>query len=129
VFLVSHDRAFLDNVVTQTIAYEGNAQWRDYVGGYDDWLQQSARGMAAWLPDAQAPVKDDKPPRAAPAARPAPAKPTRSRLSSWEARELEGLPDAIAALETEQAELTGKLADGILYRDDLAAAQTIEQRL
>ena len=47
VLLVSHDRAFLNNVVTQTIAYEGNGHWRDYVGGYDEWVAQRRRPAAA----------------------------------------------------------------------------------
>jgi len=131
VFLVSHDRMFLDNVVTQTIAYEGDARWRDYVGGYDDWATQRARGEEARSAAAR-PVRetarDDEPPAPAPE-KTAPAKPGRSRLSSWEAKELEGLPDAIAALEAEQQELNGKLADGAIYRDDPAGAAAIQQRL
>ncbi|OZI47068.1 ATP-binding cassette domain-containing protein [Bordetella genomosp. 5] len=108
VLLVSHDRAFLNNVVTQTIAAEGDGRWRDYVGGYDEWVAQRPEPVEA--------------PKAAPAApkAPAPAKPKPARtakINSWELRELEALPDAIAALEAEQATLAGKLADGSLYRD------------
>ncbi|MPS29619.1 ATP-binding cassette domain-containing protein [Pigmentiphaga sp.] len=130
VFLVSHDRMFLDNVVTQTIAYEGDARWRDYVGGYDDWATQRARADEA-KPAVARPVREavrDAPPVPAPAMS-VPAKPGRSRLSSWEAKELDGLPEAIAALEAEQQELTGKLADGSIYRDDPAGAAAIQQRL
>lgn len=108
VLLVSHDRAFLNNVVTQTIAAEGDGRWRDYVGGYDEWVAQRPEPVEA--------------PKAAPAApkAPAPAKPKPARtakINSWELRELEALPDAIAALEAEQATLAGKLADGSLYRE------------
>ncbi|MEK7948516.1 ATP-binding cassette domain-containing protein [Pigmentiphaga sp. YJ18] len=130
VFLVSHDRMFLDNVVTQTIAYEGDAHWRDYVGGYDDWATQRARVEEARSAAAR-PVREavrEEPAAPAPE-KAAPAKPGRSRLSSWEARELEGLPDAIAGLEAEQQELNGKLADGSIYRDDPAGATAIQQRL
>ncbi|VCU69436.1 ABC transporter ATP-binding protein uup [Pigmentiphaga humi] len=129
VFLVSHDRTFLDNVVTQTIAYEGEARWRDYVGGYDDWAAQSARAAEAAKP-APRPAAPAKPAReAARAESAALPKPARSRLSSWEAKELDGLPDAIAALEAEQQALTGKLADGLIYREDPAGAAAIQQRL
>ncbi|WP_454688884.1 ATP-binding cassette domain-containing protein [Achromobacter aloeverae] len=117
VLLVSHDREFLNNVVTQTIANDGPGIWNDYVGGYDDWLAQRrviapAPGPAS-VPAAPEPAAEAK--SAPAAARPKPAKV--SRLSSWETRELEGLPDAIAALEAEQEGLSGKLADGSLYRD------------
>ncbi|MDQ8033047.1 ABC transporter ATP-binding protein [Bordetella genomosp. 1] len=109
VLLVSHDRAFLNNVVTQTIAAEGEGRWRDYVGGYDEWLAQRPQPVEAAKPAAAAPAK---------AAAPARAKPARAtKINSWELRELEALPDAIAALEAEQATLAGKLADGSLYRE------------
>ena len=161
VFLVSHDRAFLDNVVTQTIAYEGDARWRDYVGGYEDWLnQRSSAAEAAYeakaavaVPAAAAPAAAKpaaaaakpaaaakaastaaaapaaeaaaKPAAAAPAAKPA----EKSRLSSWEAKELDSLPDAIAKLESEQTDLTARLADGMIYRDKPADAAAFEKRL
>ncbi len=115
VLLVSHDRAFLNNVVTQTIAYEGDGRWRDYVGGYDEWVAQRPTPASPSAPPAA-------PQTPAPAAR---AKPARSaKLSSWELRELEALPDEIAALEAEQAAQNARLADGSLYRD---APQEVEQ--
>ncbi|OZI64326.1 ATP-binding cassette domain-containing protein [Bordetella genomosp. 4] len=124
VLLVSHDRAFLNNVVTQTIAYEGEGKWRDYVGGYDDWVAQRP---ASAVPAAQS----DKSARAATSGANTTAtnnsdtgtatprtKPTRvAKLSSWEQRELEGLPDAIAKIEARQEDLSARLADGTLYRD------------
>ncbi|MGE8612904.1 MAG: ATP-binding cassette domain-containing protein [Achromobacter veterisilvae] len=127
VLLVSHDRAFLNNVVTQTIAYEGNGRWRDYIGGYDEWVAQRPAPAAA-PEDAGNPARaaDDSAARAK-AARPKPAKP--SKMNSWELRELEGLPDAIAALEAQQAELAGKLADGSLYRDAPAEVERINGEL
>ncbi|GLK96308.1 ABC transporter ATP-binding protein [Achromobacter xylosoxidans] len=127
VLLVSHDRAFLNNVVTQTIAYEGDGRWRDYVGGYDEWVAQ--RPAPAVSIEAAAPAArpaDDAAARAK-AARPKPAK--SAKMNSWELRELEGLPDAIAALEAQQAELAGKLADGSLYRDAPAEVERINSEL
>lgn len=109
VLLVSHDRAFLNNVVTQTIAAEGDGRWRDYVGGYDEW--QAQRPAQAAAPKAEKPAETAQPA----AARPKPVR--AARLSAWDLRELEALPDAIAAIEARQAELSGKLADGSLYRD------------
>ena len=117
-FLVSHDRAFLDNVVTQTIAYEGDGRWREYVGGYGD--VEAARGRAV------APVPEVA--KVAPAPRaPAPA-PKAARLGYKEQRELDGLPDAIARIEAEQADIVARLADGTLYRDAPAEATRLQAR-
>jgi ATP-binding cassette subfamily F protein uup len=93
--LVSHDRKFLDNVVTQTLAAEGAGVWREYVGGYSDWLQQ--RPM---------PVASDAP---CPKRAPARAK-TRTKLSYKDERELASLPQVIEALEREQAEVTARIS-------------------
>jgi len=128
VLLVSHDREFLNNVVTQTIASDGPGIWNDYVGGYDDWLAQR-RVMAPETESKSAstaePAAQEK--NAAVAARPKPAK--AARLSNWESRELDGLPDAVAKLEAEQAELSGKLADGSLYRDAPDEVNRINERI
>jgi ABC transport system ATP-binding/permease protein len=94
--LVSHDRKFLDNVVTQTLAAEGAGVWREYVGGYSDWLQQQ-RPM---------PVASDAP---CPKRAPARAK-TRTKLSYKDERELASLPQVIEALEREQAEVTARMS-------------------
>jgi len=118
VLLVSHDRAFLNNVVTQTIACEGQGRWRDYPGGYDDWLQQRpdpALPSAQNAADAQTNNATEKDAATTKAASTRPAR--AARLSNWEWRELEALPDAIANLEREQTELAERLADGSLYRD------------
>lgn len=115
VILVSHDRAFLDNVVTQVIAFEGDGRLREYVGGYDDWVRQRPAPPAA-APAAPKPA----------AVAPRPREP-RAKLTFREARELEALPGRIDALEAEQAGLTALLGDAALYRDDparLASAQT-----
>ncbi|WP_025136619.1 ATP-binding cassette domain-containing protein [Achromobacter sp. DH1f] len=126
VLLVSHDRAFLNNVVTQTIAYEGHGRWRDYVGGYDEWVAQ--RPASPNGEDAEKAIKAaDEAAARAKAAKPKPAK--SAKMNSWELRELEGLPEAIAALEAKQAELAGKLADGSLYRDAPAEVERINGEL
>ncbi|WP_454673063.1 ATP-binding cassette domain-containing protein [Achromobacter pestifer] len=128
VLLVSHDRAFLNNVVTQTIAYEGDGRWRDYVGGYDEWVAQRPAVAAPVADDADIAAKPvDESAARAKVARPKPAKAT--RMNAWDLRELEGLPDAIAALEAQQAELAGQLADGSLYRDAPAEVDRINAEL
>ncbi len=116
VFLVSHDRAFLDNVVTQSIVSEGEGEWKEYVGGYSDWLRQK--------PQLDAPTAVEKVGTGGTAAKPKPAaEPKAAKLSFKEKRELEQLPDQIASLEAEQVQLQGKLADPDFY---LGAAESIK---
>jgi ABC transport system ATP-binding/permease protein len=122
VFLVSHDRAFLDQVVTSVIAYEGNATWREYVGGYEDWLRQ--RGVAP-----QESEGSKKP--VAPAAKQvvASAKPAKAlKLNSKEKQELAAIPDQITALENEQAEISALLADPDTYKTDGARVAQLQAR-
>ncbi|HTY03576.1 MAG TPA: ATP-binding cassette domain-containing protein [Rhodocyclaceae bacterium] len=119
IFLVSHDRAFLDNVVTQTIAAEGGGGWKEYAGGYDDWLRyrkESAIAAAKAPSAAQARTQ---------AARTVPA----NKLTWKEQRELEGLPDLISALEAEQAELTERLGAPELHIGDAREATRVADRL
>jgi ATP-binding cassette subfamily F protein uup len=123
VLLVSHDREFLNNVVTQTIASDGPGAWHDYVGGYDDWLAQRPQPAVA---EDTAAERAATTPKSAPA-RPKSARP--SRLSAWEQKELDGMPDAIASLEAEQAALSARLADGTLYRDAPEEIDRINERL
>jgi ABC transport system ATP-binding/permease protein len=128
VFLVSHDRAFLDNVVTSTIVFEGNGLWREYEGGVQDWLIQSRRAQA--LAVAAAP-----PAAAATATAPQP-KPAqiadgpgaRKKLSYKQQRELDALPGLIETLEQEQKDLQGELADGSLYVREPERAQRLSER-
>jgi ABC transport system ATP-binding/permease protein len=131
VFLVSHDRAFLDNVVTSTIAFEGDGRWREYEGGVEDWLTQSRRSrelaQAAQARSTSAQVSEAASP--APAATPAPAPATRRKLSFKEQRELEGLPQLIEALEKEQADVQAELAEGRVYRDDPQRAAQLAARV
>jgi len=119
-FLVSHDRAFLDNVVTQSIAYEGEGRWKEYAGGYADWLR-ARRGIAR-----EAAGDGAKPQPEARAASAAPRK--RAKLSYKEARELEALPARLAALEREQSELAARLADPALYRERGVDVKTLNAR-
>ena len=122
VFLVSHDRAFLDNVVTQVIAFEGNGRLEEYPGGYQDWIDTKAR-MAAMKPaekpkETTAPQESQDKPKSA-----------RNKLSYNETRELAALPDEIAALETEQASLNQRLLDPNCYRDTPKEAIAWQQRV
>jgi len=126
VFLVSHDRRFLDNVVTSTIVWEGDeapGRWREYEGGYEDWVAQSAR--AKTLRPADAPKQ--KAEAAAPAVAAAPAAKAR-KLSYKEQRELDGLPARIEALEAEQRTLGEYLAKPESYTDDPDRAVVAQRR-
>jgi len=140
VFLVSHDRTFLDNVVTSTIAFEGEGRWREYEGGVTDWLTQSKRATELAKSKGQ---KGAQPfnygrdqlsknglarrpelPSTAPAAPP----PKTRKLSFKEQRELDSLPERIAALETEQQAIATQLVDGTLYATDNARALGLAAR-
>ncbi len=135
VFLVSHDRAFLDNVVTQTIASEGNGRWKEYVGGYSDWLRQRPAGGAARFdatggPDARPASRVPGGTQSAGAGDTAkPKAPERKKLSFKEQRELEQLPDRIAALEAEQGVLQCRLADPAFYQGPPDAVRELQTRL
>jgi ATP-binding cassette subfamily F protein uup len=112
--LVSHDRAFLNNVVTSTLVLEGQGRIGEYVGGYDDWLRQ--RKLS------EPPIKAEK----ARAGRPKPARERRQALSFKQQRELEALPQQIEALETEQKNLYQVMSDPSFYQqagDEIASAK------
>ncbi|MEY8875751.1 MAG: ATP-binding cassette domain-containing protein, partial [Leptothrix sp. (in: b-proteobacteria)] len=124
VFLVSHDRRFLDAVVTSTIVFEGEGRWREYEGSVEDWLQQSQRAAAlAKANERQAQRSSDeraagKTVAAAPTAAPAVVAPvvaTRRKLSYKDQRELDELPGRIVALEEEQKTLAALLEGSELY--------------
>ncbi|MFN3984455.1 MAG: ATP-binding cassette domain-containing protein [Rhodocyclaceae bacterium] len=130
-FLVSHDRAFLDNVVTQVIAAEGDGHWGEYAGGYAEWqrvreearVREAERVAVARATAQQADARDAGGARASTGhARPA-------KLSFNEKRELEGLPDRIAALENEQGELHAKLADPAFYQQASDEVGRVRARL
>lgn len=128
VFLVSHDRSFLDNVVTSTIAYEGNAQWREYEGGVEDWLLQSQRAKA-WAEEAKPSSVQSLNTDKSRAATVVPQKASPKKLSFKEQREYDALPSLIEQLETEQAQLNQQLADGSLYTSDPAGASAKAARV
>jgi ATP-binding cassette subfamily F protein uup len=111
--LVSHDRAFLDNVVTSTLVFEGAGRVQEFVGGYSDWQRQRRSPVAA--PTSQ---------RAAPAPRPRPAK-----LGYKEARELEQAPARVESLEKEQAELGLRVSEPGFYKSDPAEQARVRARL
>jgi ATP-binding cassette subfamily F protein uup len=123
--LVSHDRAFLDNVVTQTLAAEGGGQWRECVGGYGDWLRQRS-----------APVEEKPAEKTSRPAVTATAPKARIKLSFKERRELEALPAEIAALEDEQKEILARMSRADYYtqgaqqiKDDRSRSAEIEKLL
>jgi ATP-binding cassette subfamily F protein uup len=118
--LVSHDRAFLDNVVTSTLVFEGDGRVNEYVGGYSDWLRQRRAIAVA--------AKTPSPRPAPPPARGSAAAKTR-KLSYKDQRELDAMPAAIQLLEAEQAELTAAIGDPELFRREPAAANAAVQRL
>ncbi|HEZ2191860.1 ATP-binding cassette domain-containing protein [Neisseria meningitidis] len=110
VFLVSHDRMFLDNVITQSIIFEGNGRLKEYIGGYQDYID--AKSLEAKIQTESAPKTAD--------AEPVKEKPKANRtvkLSYKEQRELDALPDEIAALEAEQAEINAQLSDPEIFKD------------
>lgn len=130
VFLVSHDRRFLDNVVTSTIVHEGEGRWREYVGDVQDWLTQSARSEAM--------LREKSGAGSAPASKttntgPAAINPTaptaaKKKLSYKEQREYDALPGRIATLEAEQAEINQLLNSGQLYEVEPARAAQLGAR-
>ena len=127
VFLVSHDRTFLNNVVTSMIAYEGDGRWREYEGGYEDYRVQKAhsdqliRADSLKSPDVQSPAKSTIKPNTAELAK-------KAILSNKEKIELEKLPAQIEALESEQLRLSEQLADPTLYEKDLKKSVVLKHQ-
>jgi ABC transport system ATP-binding/permease protein len=122
-FLVSHDRRFVDNVVTSVVAWEGDPEfggkpglWREYEGGITDWLTQRGRARVVAAP----------PPAASRSAAPAPA--AKTKLSYKEQRELDALPARIEALEAEQKQVAAAIAEPSLYLKDPQRAPVLHAR-
>jgi ATP-binding cassette subfamily F protein uup len=138
ILLISHDRTFMDNVVTSTWVFDtdadGNGIVKEYVGGYQDYLEQKARedkAQTAKQPKVEKVEKAEKP-KAAPieaSTTTTPAPVAKKKLSYKEQRELDSLPQEIAELEAEQADLQAKLADGSWFVSDLDAATKASERL
>ena len=121
VFLVSHDRTFLDNVVTQVVVAEGEGIWKEYVGGYADWERVSRTSQSTSAKEASKTAVKTKELAAEPTSK-------AKKLSFKEQRELEQLPLQIAALEAEHATLSERLADANLYAKEPAEAQKLSER-
>jgi len=126
VFLVSHDRTFLDNVVTQVIVAEGNGLWHEYVGGYSDW--ERVRPAPAAAVSAKVAAKDEAKAEAAAASKEVSSAVKPKKLSYKEQRALDELPALIAKLEEEQKAITARLADPELYAKQPQEVQALNQR-
>jgi ABC transport system ATP-binding/permease protein len=134
VFLVSHDRAFLDNVVTSIIAWEGNATWREYEGSIQDWLvqRQRAKAIASSKSTSKNSIKPNKIEREQLSnkeqAITPPTPKSSKKLNNKEQRELDALPALIESLEKEQRDIQSQLLDGSIYASDPALAVQLSQR-
>ena len=133
VLLVSHDRSFLDNVVTSTLAFEGQGRVREYVGGYNDWLRQRPEQTALSKGKPQAKAADSKPEAVA---APEPAVKNKKKLSYKLQRELDGLPalmeeaeQALESLQEDTAAANFYQQDHQVVTDKLAALQAQEQKI
>ncbi|MCC2954613.1 ATP-binding cassette domain-containing protein [Massilia sp. IC2-477] len=135
VFLVSHDRTFLDNVVTQVIVAEGNGLWREYVGGYTDWERARASEPAKPASVVQKAVQAASASPTQPAAKAGEMSSTaqsgtgkKVKLSYKEQRELEELPQLIATLEDEQSAITAQLNSADFYKQNPGDARRLSER-
>ena len=117
--LVSHDRAFLNNVVTSTIVFEGNGQAVEYIGGYDDWLSQRPQGAPERLPEKNGPKKAQPKPRSRPS----------RKLGYMQQREMQDLPQKIETLESRQKELFAILSDPLFYKKEKGEIARIKSDL
>jgi ATP-binding cassette subfamily F protein uup len=122
--VASHDRAFLDNVVTSTLVFEGAGRVQEYVGGYSDWVRYTQRLASAKATESA----KRAPSQPSPAVERA-AKPRRHKLSFREARELADTPGRIEALEREQAELGRRVSEPAFYKSDVAEQAHVHARL
>jgi len=116
ILVVSHDRAFINNVVTSTLVWEGEGVFHEYVGGYDDWLRQRYAGDKLLKPAKERPVLEN-------------TTKLKSKFGFRQQKELESLPGAIQALETEREELYSEMGDPALYKKDKAELECKKIRL
>jgi ABC transport system ATP-binding/permease protein len=131
-FLVSHDRAFLENTVTQVIAFEGNGVLTEFGGGYDDWQRfntsREAQNKTREQNDVlQANIHAAS--RASPEDANKNTSQNKAKLSFKEQQELDGLPNKIEQFETEQSSITAQLADADIYKNQPEKAKNMKQRL
>ena len=120
-FLVSHDRAFLENTVTQVIAFEGNGQLTEFGGGYDDWLRFTEQRTKEAANAPKVKIETPKPVTT--------STPVKTKLSYKEQLELDQLPEKIEALEIEQAAINATLTDPEIYKTDLEKATALQIKL
>ena len=123
VFLVSHDRTFLDNVVTQSIVFKGNGQLKEYIGGYQDYIDAQKREQSLLTPAPTISKNTSSPDKNRQKSR------RSDKLSYNEQRELSSLPDELAALEAEQQELNNKLSDPDIFKNDYELATEWQTRI
>ena len=120
--IVSHDRDFLDNVVTSTLVFEGNGIVTEHVGGYSDWRQEVER-----LSTPKRPTASTKAEPAPPVSKETPKK--SGKMSNRDRKDLQDLPAKIAKLEEEQSDLTAQLADPELYKDGPTKAAELQKKI
>jgi ATP-binding cassette subfamily F protein uup len=118
VLLVSHDRAFLNNIVTSSLVFEGEGRVNEYVGGYDDWLRQRKDAVPAGPPRVEEKKEKSRPPREKP-----------RKLSYKEQEELDSLPQRIEVLEAEQRQIHASMADPNFYRQSGDKVGAMKARL
>jgi ATP-binding cassette subfamily F protein uup len=131
VFLVSHDRYFLDRVVTSVIAYEGGGNWRENIGGYEDWVIQSQRTKNVRHDEAARSQRTTKPMSAREARPAAPVLKSQSvkKLSGKERQELTEIPDRIERLEKEERNIHLQLADPLVYKNEPVRVAALTEEL
>lgn len=134
VFLVSHDRQFLDNVVTSMIAFEGDGSWREYEGGYEDWKIQNGRRLAALSKSQKSGsptsnLASDSKKTANPSGQAKEVNNKKSGLNKYEEKELEKITEQIEVLELAQSEISQQLSDPKIYAEDLKRAKSLQVKM
>lgn len=130
VLMVSHDRAFLDNVVTSTLVFEGQGRVREYVGGYQDWLRQGGSPRLLGVGDSrESKAEAPKATEPAPVVQAAPAETQKKKLSYKLQRELEAIPGQIEALEAEQAKVQEEISASTFYQRPAEETRAVLERL
>lgn len=126
-FLVSHDRAFLDNVVTQVIAFEGNGRLREYAGGFEDWLR-TVNAVKSAEKDIQKQISIPPVPGGTSPGNSKNVSADPAKLSYQERQELEKLPEKIDNLEREHESISARLSDPILYQTNPEEVKVLQVR-
>ncbi|PTU73353.1 ATP-binding cassette domain-containing protein [Pseudomonas mangrovi] len=129
VLMVSHDRAFLDNVVTSTLVFEGEGRVREYVGGYQDWLRQGGSPRLLGVAERKTAVEPESYKEVEPAPVQSEVAPVRKKLSYKLQRELEAIPERIDAVEKELARLHAESSDPAFYQRAVGETAPVLERL